>query len=67
MFAAPIWETASGGFPWINELGQFLIKDVALLGVALVIFGENLGRMMGAQVPCAPSAGGHATAQSRSD
>jgi reactive chlorine resistance protein C len=44
MFAAPIWETASGGFPWINELGQFLIKDVALLGVSLLIFGESLAR-----------------------
>jgi reactive chlorine resistance protein C len=44
LFAAPIWETASGGFPWINPLGQFLIKDVALLGVALGILGESLGR-----------------------
>lgn len=44
MFAAPIWETASGGFPWINALGQFLIKDVALLGVALWILGESLAR-----------------------
>jgi uncharacterized membrane protein YkgB len=44
LFAAPIWEPASGGFPWINELGQFLIKDVALLGVALMIFGESLAR-----------------------
>jgi uncharacterized membrane protein YkgB len=44
MFAAPIWETASGGFPWINALGQFLIKDVALLGVALWVLGESLAR-----------------------
>ena len=44
MFAAPIWETASGGFPWINALGQFLIKDVALLGVTLSILGESLAR-----------------------
>jgi reactive chlorine resistance protein C len=44
MFAAPIWEEASGGFPWINELGQFLIKDVALLAVSLVILGESLAR-----------------------
>jgi uncharacterized membrane protein YkgB len=44
MFAAPIWETASGGFPWINELGQFLIKDVALLGVALGVVAESLAR-----------------------
>ena len=44
LFAAPIWETASGGFPWINALGQFLIKDIALLGIALMIFGESLAR-----------------------
>jgi reactive chlorine resistance protein C len=44
MFAAPIWETVSGGFPWINELGQFLIKDVALLGVSLGILAESLAR-----------------------
>ncbi len=44
MFAAPIWETASGGFPWINPLGQFLIKDLALLGVSLCVLGESLAR-----------------------
>jgi reactive chlorine resistance protein C len=44
MFAAPIWETASGGFPWINALGQFLVKDVALLGISLWIFGESLAK-----------------------
>jgi uncharacterized membrane protein YkgB len=49
MFAAPIWETASGGFPWINELGQFLIKDVALLGVSLGILGESLTRRRASQ------------------
>lgn len=47
MFAVPIWETASGGFPWLNGIGQFLIKDVALLGVALAILGESLGRAAG--------------------
>jgi reactive chlorine resistance protein C len=49
MFAAPIWETASGGFPWINELGQFLIKDVALLGVSLGILAESLTRRRASQ------------------
>lgn len=59
MFAAPIWDTASGGFPWINELGQFLIKDVALLGVAVGIFGESLARWRPkahGSIPTAPSA-----------
>lgn len=42
MFAMPLWETSAGGFPWLNGNGQFLIKDVALLGVSLVILGEGL-------------------------
>jgi uncharacterized membrane protein YkgB len=45
LFALPIWEEASGGFPWLNMLGQFLIKDVALLGISLVVLGESLARL----------------------
>lgn len=41
----PAWETRLGGFPALNQLGQFLIKDVVLLGVALVVAGECLSRM----------------------
>lgn len=44
MLALPIWEAASGGFPWLNGLGSFLIKDVALLGISLVVLGEGLAR-----------------------
>jgi uncharacterized membrane protein YkgB len=44
LFALPVWEEASGGFPWLNGLGSFLIKDVALLGIALVVLGEGLER-----------------------
>ena len=44
MFALPIWEAGSGGFPWLNFVGTFLIKDVALLGISLVILAEGLGR-----------------------
>lgn len=44
MFAIPIWEAPSGGFPWLNAFGSFLIKDVALLGISLVILGESLIR-----------------------
>lgn len=43
MLAIPIWEAGSGGFPWLNVMGTFLIKDVALLGIALGILGESLG------------------------
>jgi uncharacterized membrane protein YkgB len=42
LFAIPIWEPAAGGFPAINGAGQFLIKDVALLGISLVVLGESL-------------------------
>lgn len=45
MFALPIWEADSGGFPWLNFVGTFLIKDVALLGVSLVVFTEGLQRL----------------------
>ncbi len=45
LFALPIWEAGSGGFPFLNAMGSFLIKDVALLGIALVVLGESLGRM----------------------
>jgi uncharacterized membrane protein YkgB len=44
LIALPIWEAASGGFPWLNGLGSFLVKDIALLGIALVVLGESLGR-----------------------
>lgn len=45
MVALPIWEAASGGFPWLNATGSFLIKDVALLGISLAVLGESLARL----------------------
>jgi uncharacterized membrane protein YkgB len=45
MAALPVWEAASGGFPLLNGIGQFLIKDVALLGIALVVLGESVTRV----------------------
>ena len=42
LFALPIWEASSGGFPFLNFTGSFLIKDIALLGVSLAILGESL-------------------------
>lgn len=35
-------ESAEGGFPWLSMTGQFLIKDVALLGIALWTLGDAL-------------------------
>ena len=46
MFALPIWEASLGGYPYLGALGQFLIKDVALLGVSLYIFGEGLAKVL---------------------
>ena len=40
-----VWETSLGGFPAISVLpGQFLLKDVVLLGAALWTLGESLAR-----------------------
>ena len=42
LLALPIGEPAAGGLPALNGLGQFLIKDVVLLGVALVTAADGL-------------------------
>lgn len=44
LIALPVWDPAIG-FPALNAGGQFLIKDIALLGIALVILGESLIRV----------------------
>lgn len=47
MPALPIWEAASGGFARLNAAGSFLAKDVALLGVSLVVLARSLARLRG--------------------
>lgn len=43
VFSAPGWEPSLGGFPFLSVLpGQFLIKDLPLLGVALWALGDSL-------------------------
>jgi reactive chlorine resistance protein C len=44
LFAIPVWEPAAGGFPALGGAGQFLLKDVALLGISLVVLGESTAR-----------------------
>lgn len=44
MLVFPIWEPTLG-FPALGPAGQFLIKDIALLGLALVVLGESLSRL----------------------
>ena len=36
------WDPQFGGFPYLGPLGQFLIKDVALLGIAIWVTGISL-------------------------
>jgi reactive chlorine resistance protein C len=41
LFSAPGWEPGLGGFPALSaSVGQFLIKDVVLLGAAIWTCGE---------------------------
>ena len=36
-----VWEASAGGFPALSALpGQFLIKDLALVGISLWTLGE---------------------------
>ena len=43
LFSTPGWEPSLGGFPALSAgVGQFLIKDVVLLGAALWSLGEAL-------------------------
>lgn len=43
MITTPGWETSLGGFPALSAMpGQFLLKDIVLLGVALSTAGEAL-------------------------
>jgi reactive chlorine resistance protein C len=44
MLVFPIWEPTLG-FPALGPAGQFLIKDIALLGIALVVLGESFGKV----------------------
>jgi reactive chlorine resistance protein C len=45
LLALPVWEASLGGSPALGPAGQFLIKDVALLGISLVVLGESLANL----------------------
>jgi uncharacterized membrane protein YkgB len=47
LLALPVWEASLGGFPALSGAGQFLIKDIALLGVSLLVLGESLAGVAG--------------------
>ena len=43
LFTTPGWEKSLGGFPALSAMpGQFLLKDLVLLGVALLTAGEAI-------------------------
>jgi len=43
MLSAPGWEASLGGFPALSVVpGQFLLKDVVLLGAGLLVAGDAL-------------------------
>lgn len=43
LFTTPgVFEASAGGFPALSSTGQFLVKDVALLGIAAWTFADAL-------------------------
>jgi uncharacterized membrane protein YkgB len=44
LITGPAWEPSLGGFPALSPAGGFLIKDLALLGIALAAAGRSLIR-----------------------
>jgi len=51
LFSTPGWEPSLGGFPALSAaVGQFLLKDVVLLGAAMWSLGEAWGDR-GNQIP----------------
>ena len=63
-----VWEPSAGGFPALSgKPGQFLLKDLALLGIALWSFGESWKASLRVRSPVAgrPSLSTRASAWAR--
>jgi uncharacterized membrane protein YkgB len=46
LFTTPgIGDAAAGGFPALSPVGQFLIKDIVLLGASVLALGQSLTAM----------------------
>ena len=46
ILSTPGWEPTAGGFPALSRMpGQFLLKDIVLLGPAVWSLGEALGHI----------------------
>jgi reactive chlorine resistance protein C len=42
LITGPSWEASLGGFPALSPPGGFIVKDLALLGIALAVAGRML-------------------------
>src|SRR5919206_53739 len=42
LITGPGWETSLGGFPALSPFGGFVIKDLALLGIAVSTLGRAI-------------------------
>jgi uncharacterized membrane protein YkgB len=42
MLSLPIWEASAGGFPALNGIGAFLLKDAVLLAASIAVLAESL-------------------------
>jgi uncharacterized membrane protein YkgB len=61
LLTTPGWEPSLGGFPALSAMpGQFLLKDVVLLGASLFTAGESL-EAAGSRRGILPNDGAHAT------
>jgi uncharacterized membrane protein YkgB len=61
LFSTPGWEPSLGGFPALSgAVGQFLIKDVVLLGAATWSLGEALAARRESRQTAAVRRGQHA-------
>lgn len=45
LITGPSWEARLGGFPALSPAGGFIVKDLALLGIALAVAGRMLARL----------------------
>jgi uncharacterized membrane protein YkgB len=61
LLTTPGWEPSLGGFPALSAMpGQFLLKDVVLLGASLFTAGESL-EAAGSRRGILPNDGAHET------
>jgi reactive chlorine resistance protein C len=56
LFTTPGWEPTLGGFPGISAMpGQFLLKDIVLLGAAVLTASEAFAPVLGPETGVEPT------------